>query len=238
MTIKYICSVVGCNAECRRKTDMEAHIRRIHEQSKEGVEFILAKCEARTQENNSYVDPGILVYKGANQSQNSTTASVVPEISSVIPEIVPEIARVVSEMAPVIPETAPILEVRSAPYLLPYTTEQPKKRKLSLEQYRESREASNKVNQATQTSWKDYGPLALPPLPQDKEEMQECLAWMCNAMDQLGKTREIVKKKLAAMDSPSELEKERERRTLEARNRQLEREIRRMKEREELFAEE
>lgn len=68
--------------------------------------------------------------------------------------------------------------------------------------------------------------------------MQECLAWMCNAMDQLGKTREIVKKKLAAMDSPSELEKERERRTLEARNRQLEREIRRMKEREELFAEE
>ena len=30
------------------------------------VTFILAKCEAKTAENRGYVDPGLFIYRGAN----------------------------------------------------------------------------------------------------------------------------------------------------------------------------
>lgn len=107
-----------------------------------------AKCKTCLQENSRYVDPGIFVYKGVNQPQTSVpspsleNAPVVPENAPVVPEIEPR----VPEMAPVFPDIAPVLEVQPAPLILSCATGQSKKRTLSLEEYRESREASNYVN--------------------------------------------------------------------------------------------
>ena len=53
---------------------------------------------------------------------------------------------------------------------------------------------------------------------------------MCNYMDQLGRMRELAKRKLAEIDSSTGLSKEREmRRKLNAKNRQLERELQQLK---------
>ena len=42
--IKYICAVATCHAECRRRTDMRAHIILKHERNPVRAEDILAKC--------------------------------------------------------------------------------------------------------------------------------------------------------------------------------------------------
>lgn len=63
-TTKYLCSVSGCLAECRRRSDMKTHIRRVHESNAEKAKFILPKCEVQHRENRGYLDPGLYVFKG------------------------------------------------------------------------------------------------------------------------------------------------------------------------------
>lgn len=54
-----------------------------------------------------------------------------------------------------------------------------------------------------QTSWRDYQCLFLSSLSDTKEELQVCLAWMCNCMDQIGRAREIAYKKLVELERVS-----------------------------------
>lgn len=41
---KYICPLTGCLAECRRKSDMKAHVREKHGRDPQCLETILQKC--------------------------------------------------------------------------------------------------------------------------------------------------------------------------------------------------
>ena len=63
-SVKYLCPVSNCSAECKRKTDMRNHIKGKHESDTKKMEYILAKCETVVRENKGYVDPGLYVYRG------------------------------------------------------------------------------------------------------------------------------------------------------------------------------
>lgn len=62
-TTKYLCSVSGCLAEFRRRSDMKTHIGRLHESDAEKVEFILTKCEVLQRENKGYLDRRLYVFR-------------------------------------------------------------------------------------------------------------------------------------------------------------------------------
>jgi glutathione S-transferase len=50
--------------------------------------------------------------------------------------------------------------------------------------------------------------LVLPALPESKEELQECLAWLYNVMNQVGRTMGLAKRKLENLEG-GELQRER-----------------------------
>ena len=107
---------------------------------------------------------------------------------------------------------------------------------MTIEEYHTREKRSSSA--MTQTSWRDYRPIVLPPLPTDRDELQECLAWLCNSMDVLGRTRELAKRRLAEIGDDTELTKEKRlRREAERKNRELEAELRRLKESHFLFPE-
>lgn len=61
--------------------------------------------------------------------------------------------------------------------------------------------------------------LTLPPLQADIDELQVCLVWLCNGIDQLGRTRELAKRRFEEMGD-TELQRERQpRREAERKNR-------------------
>lgn len=217
-TTKYICSVHGCNAECRRKSDMRTHIRRIHENNTDTGEFILAKCEVIQRENKGYLDPGLYIFRGTTmngaagvqvpqetQGKESSTAGALTDLQEPAPE-----------------------EKR----------EEVKKRKLTLQEY-QAREPPHHHTTGTQTTWCNLPSLCLPNLPEtgSTEELHACLMWLCNGMDTLGRARELVKRRLETGNN-MELERERNlRRQLEKKNRELESELKKLRERDTLFEE-
>ena len=74
-------------------------------------------------------------------------------------------------------------------------------------------------------------PLALPPILQAKEELEGYIRWLCLGIDQFFRQREAVKQKLEEVRKEgTKYEQERKlRRDLEAENRQLKREIKETK---------
>lgn len=78
-----------------------------------------------------------------------------------------------------------------------------KRQRILLEEYRDRSTAKKEslgTPMATQTSWKDYPSLCLPALPNTRKELQSFLAWICNSTDQLGRAREITKRRLADLE--------------------------------------
>lgn len=74
-------------------------------------------------------------------------------------------------------------------------------------------------------------------MPKGKEELEEYLAYLCNAIDYIGRTRKVAKDRLDNIRKEgTRLERERqERRTVEAENRRLRTQLAEWKNRDNLF---
>jgi hypothetical protein len=232
-TRKFLCPIAGCSAEVRRRSDMRTHLKTKHERDPQRVEVILEKCQSLIRENRGYIDPGLFIYKGgvvdSEPKPLESIKGLLVDLNSK-----PESGEM--------PSPTPINSAEEPePSPTPSNSaKQPesKRRKMSTEEYWNSRQPSRGVSTHTQTSWSDYASLTLPPLPKEADEIRECLAWVCTSMDTLGRARELLKRRLAE-DAHSEVARERElRRKAEQRNRELEKELRILKERDELFLEE
>lgn len=70
---KFLCPVAGCLAECRRKSDMKAHVSSKHEKDPQRLEAALLKCQSVVRENKSYIDPGLFISKGASPTEETKT---------------------------------------------------------------------------------------------------------------------------------------------------------------------
>jgi hypothetical protein len=118
--------------------------------------------------------------------------SPVMPASAVPTPVVPERAVLAPVVhAPVVPE--PVLPAHGEPDVFApvlSVSVEPKKRKLSLEEYYGS--GGNASTKGTQTSWSGNPSLVLPALPETKEELQE----LSNIMDQVDRTRYLAKRKL------------------------------------------
>ncbi|KAK3094765.1 hypothetical protein FSP39_005924 [Pinctada imbricata] len=77
--VKYLCSVASCKAECRRRSDMRAHIKAKHERDPDRAEDVLIKCEKQVRENRGFIDPGFFMYKGRTLYRNIDQAGPIQE---------------------------------------------------------------------------------------------------------------------------------------------------------------
>ena len=79
--------------------------------------------------------------------------------------------------------------------------------------------------------------VSLPPIPEERRELEAHLRWLCNCIDIIGRQREAAKERLEEMRKEgNQLEKERElRRKAEAENRRLRNEMAEMKWRADVF---
>jgi hypothetical protein len=210
---------------------MRAHIKRAHQATEERIEFILAKCEVSTKENRGYLDPGLYTYRGTTLGHTTSEIQETP---------IPDVAPV--EPKPPAGSCTPVLHGLQEDTMDEQTA---KKRKLTLDEYKarepyqRNSHQENLHTEGTQTTWHGLPSIQLPALPEagNREELQACLMWLCNGMDVLGRTRELVKRRLEDGDC-AELQRERALwRQLERRNRELEREVRKLQERDSLFEE-
>ncbi|VDH94977.1 Hypothetical predicted protein [Mytilus galloprovincialis] len=88
----------------------------------------------------------------------------------------------------------------------------------------------------TQTSITDLPPLVLQLIPETRPEVESLLRWLCNSIDAIGRLRESVKPKLGDIkESGSRLKDRESRRKLEAKNREIRRQIAENKWRNEQF---
>jgi hypothetical protein len=209
---------------------MRAHIKRAHQATEERMEFILAKCEVSTKENRGYLDPGLYTYRGTTLGHTTceTQERPTPDLAPVEPK---PPAGSCTQALPGLQEDA--------------SNEQTKKRKLTVEEYKAREPYQRNSHQESlhtegkQTTWHALPSIQLPALPEarNREELQACLMWLCNGMDVLGRTRELIKRRLEDGDG-AELQRERAlQRQLEKRNQQLEREVQKLQERDSLFEE-
>ncbi|CAC5419742.1 unnamed protein product [Mytilus coruscus] len=90
---------------------------------------------------------------------------------------------------------------------------------------------------STQTTCRDLPPFVVPPIPKGEEELEEYVAYLCNAIDCIGRTRKVAKDRLESFRKEgTRLERERqERRTVEAENRRLRTQLAELKSRDNLF---
>ncbi|CAC5414608.1 unnamed protein product [Mytilus coruscus] len=82
-----------------------------------------------------------------------------------------------------------------------------------------------------------FTPFVVPPIPKGEEELEEYVAYLCNAIDCIGRTRKVAKDRLESIRKEgTRLERERqERRTVEAENRRLRTQLAELKSRDNLF---
>lgn len=156
-TRKFLCPVAGCSAECRRKSDMKAHLRSKHEKDPQRLETILLKCQSVVRENKGYIDPKLFIFKGASVTEETKT--VLPTVQEIAETAQSDKDRTGSDQDQ-------ILSDQDQPLL--------KRQRISLEQYRDritAKKESSGTSMATHTSWKDYPSLCLPVLPNTREEL-------------------------------------------------------------------
>uniref|UniRef100_K1RA86 Uncharacterized protein n=1 Tax=Magallana gigas TaxID=29159 RepID=K1RA86_MAGGI len=213
-TRKFLCPVAGCSAECRRMSDMKAHLRSKQEKDPQRLETILLKCQSVVRENKGYIDQGLFIFKGASVTEETKT--VLPTVQKIAETVQSDKDRTGSDkdrtgsdqdrtesdkdrtgsdQDQILSDQDQILSDQDQPLL--------KRQRISLEEYRDrstAKKESSGTSMATKTSWKDYSSLCLPVLPNTREELQSCLAWICNSMDQLGRAREIAKRRLTDLE--------------------------------------
>lgn len=92
---------------------------------------------------------------------------------------------------------------------------------LDLSSHHDRKTTSDSNSQSTS---QELPPITLPPIPTGRHELENYILWLCNTMDQVGRTRELAKQRLEEIRSTSITDKEAIRR-LETENRELQRQI-------------
>ena len=113
--ITYVCSVVGCSATAKRKSDMKCHLSRIHHlKDKNGVFSLTSKlnaCTRKVTENKGFINPGFLTYKNRIPPTSSTSqASLTTTTTSSSDNFSTES----TSSAPSAMDTSPVMSASSA----------------------------------------------------------------------------------------------------------------------------
>ena len=233
MNIKYICSVSGCPVECKRRTDMRAHIRMKHERDPDRSEFILSKREKQIKDNQGFIDPCFFVYKGKTIRANSTTTAAEPTATETLAE--PTATETIAE-----PTATTTTEETMTTTTIEMTPMPAIGDSAPLVQTSSGQDTRTVEDSQTNSLGCCRKYLDIPPPPESVPELEQHIMWLCNVMDQAGRARELAKRKLEAMRAGEgeRMEQERKRRReVEAENRELKRQIQDYKWRQTLFEE-
>ena len=260
--IKYFCSVSKCSAVCRRRYDMKTHMRKVHHMSDNKlVEDAVVKCKKCVEENKGFVDPGFWIYKGKTlfpKTDKVSSTSTASTVSTAVTAATISSVTATTMSASVTTSTTsttsdpPITTTTAMDDDEPeFTVKIPKNfpTKISVDDYKTRPTVIRNLDTSfgynskprqetgTQTTSSDYKPIVLPPIPTEKEELEQYIKWLCLSMDEIGRTREIAKERLNELRRDgSKLDQERKlRRNLEVENRRLQREIAEMKWRSTVF---
>ncbi|VDI31461.1 Hypothetical predicted protein [Mytilus galloprovincialis] len=204
---------------------MKQHLKKVHDiENVLKLETQLTTCKKEVRENKGFVDPGVFIFRGRAKLATTTTST-----TSLTNTVTTMEYKNRSQ-----PETENAYSGHPANNHSGCTSTIPSNENLTTEQNNQS--GCKTTSSETQTSITDLPPLVLQLIPETRPEVESLLRWLCNSMDAIGRLRESAKHKLEDIkESGSRLKDRESRRKLEAKNREIRRQIAENKWRNELF---